>query len=225
MKNTIITAALSFGAFTAVALGQSTTFAHWDLDRNAPNTSANLDLDCASSGSVVMAGGINYSNAYHGSEGAANGYNCFGNWGDRIDSSKYVGFNVTFGNNDDAVLKDFNFDVRGYDTLSANPSRIAIRLFKNGVPVFAQSNIASGLTTAWQDATATFGSGANFESGLGSTDTFEVRLYAYDISGTPQARPRVGLDNIRINGHCIPEPASALLAALSLISFGVRRRR
>ncbi len=221
----MIVPALAFAAFPAISFGQ-TTFAHWDLAYlTHPNAASALTLDCASSGSVTMNGGVNYSTAQAGSEGGSDGYNCFGHWEDSINSSKYVGFNVTFGNNDDVMLSEFNFDVRGYNTLSQNPSKVGIQLFKNGVSVFTDNTLATGLTTAWEDVTASFGSGSNFKSALGSTDTFEVRLYAYDISGTPATRPRIGLDNIRINGHCVPEPSGVGLACLGLIALGARRRR
>lgn len=129
------------------------------------------------------------------------------------------------------MLMDFNFDVRSFVDpvadlrIANNPSTIGIQVFRNGVNVFTDDNVTTGLTIAWEDVTVSLGSGANFKSELGSTDTFEVRLFAHDISEPTPFGSRIALDNVRINGAVIPEPSGVTLAGLGLIAFGARRRR
>lgn len=214
-------------AFPAAALAQTsisstTTFAHWDLIKG---TNPNGDLtskDCISDAHAYRKN-ISYSNQSNGSEStSANGYNCFGGWSSSVSGSKYVGYSITFGNDDQADVEQFNFDVREYD--GNHPEKIAVQLLKNGASVFYDALVVNGITNTFQDVLVNFGSGSDFSSDLGSTDTFEARIYAYGNSSS--YTQRIGLDNIRFNGTCnVPEPSGVALLGLGLIASVARRRR
>mgnify|MGYP000427488968 CR=1 FL=1 len=217
------------------------TLAHWDLESQRVTPSNNpvsdpadpvhLTLDsCINSGSLTV-NGLGYSGAPGGSEVfgiATNGYNCFGFWEDGINANKFVGFNITVGSGHAATIESFNFDVFGYMDFTENPSKIALKLFKNNVEVFSNLDVAPSFTTSWQDVTVSFGVGSIFQSNIGSVDDFEVRLYAHEITGVPENRPAVALDNIRINGVCstpAPEPSTSLIAGFGSLILMIRRRR
>jgi len=223
------------------------TFAHWDLYAKlpypAPESAQNLTLNGASSGQLSRVG-VGFSNHNNGSEGTLY-FNCFGGWsGDApargSSPSEYVSFKVTFDKTQKATLKGFNFDATGFGVEEfSDPDRIGIQLYKNGSLVFADNSVLSGLATtggngiSWKNVTASFEStgtsgpavpSSNFASSLGSTDMFEVRLFAHDIPGAIVHQPRIGLDNVRFIGM-VPEPSSAALLALGMMTFLGRRRR
>lgn len=233
---------LTFLVLSSLSKAQ-TTLAHWDLESQRvtpgpgtvtdPADPANQTLEaCVNSGSLTVNGALGYSGAPGGSEVfgiATNGYNCFGFWEDSINTSKYIGFNISIAAGQEATLTNFNFDVFGYNDFTTNPSKIAIELYKNGAKVFENLDVAPAFTSNWQDVTVNFGTGANFQSWLGTSDSFEVRLYAHDITGTPRTRPQVALDNLRINGSCsstaVPEPSTSLFFSFTGLMFLLRRTK
>ena len=135
---------------------------------------------------------------------------------------------MTFGNDVEADLTAFNFDARNYD-VADTINRIGIRLYKNNSLVNTQNGVVTNLTSTFVDTTVNFGSGANFSSALGSTDTFEVRVYGYQFANQgpvdEELERRIGLDNVRFIGTKVPEPSGIALLGLGLAASVARRRR
>ncbi len=228
MTSTLKAAATIF-TISLVPASSQTTFAHWDLIGNPAGQNINQlvpTTHCVSDATITT-NGVGYSWQRDGSESTtANGYNCFGLFTDNLDTNRYVSVSITFGNDVDADLASLNFDALNYGSQQA-PNQIGVELFKNGVLVSTQLSVISDLTGDFTDATANFGSGADFTSELGSTDTFEARIYAYDFvteGVNTSLNGRIGLDNIRFSGSKVPEPSTGLIALLGLGMLAKRRR-
>ncbi|MFK8006549.1 MAG: SdrD B-like domain-containing protein, partial [Saprospiraceae bacterium] len=138
-------------------------------------------------------------------------------------SNKAIRFEVTLNPSDAGRLTALKFHEWAPDHfshLSGNsgtnnyPQKYGVRVLKNGVQVFKQTNINT--TQSWSLESFDFSNNSDFE--ILSTTTFQFELLSYDAVGNGGQISAWDIDNIRIEGCCGSGVGTDVLTATQIIT-------
>ena len=117
------------------------------------------------------------------------------------DESHYFSYTFTANSSNGSSLSNLSFYFKGAVYNGQSPSKVGVRILKNGATVFEQSGLDLDDPQSWQFFSFDLSNNPDFVVPTFNQE-YEVRIQGYAPQGSSTSQPEAAIDQVRLFGSC-----------------------